>query len=722
MKVVRRVVIGLGGAGGATLAAIAVMRIYEQQAYAAYESLSGKKLKRNKLGLFKSQGNGDEVDAFKHAYVSAMMAQNFGRCIAYAGGEVNEIKGDIFNDQRKKHRNMDEWNNAEGRKIGLNTTTREEIKNAVWKALNDGVLIGNVDDDNPTYQQGNEGICVRIFEYLVYKSWSEAKDWVERRDPLALDLDGDGIETRGADGSVLFDHNGDGMRTGTGWVRSDDGLLVLDRNSNGAIDNGGELFGVDTVKADGAKATDGLDALSDLDSNNDKVFNAKDTRFADVRIWRDLNQDGISQSNELSTLAAANIRSIDLTPTTAQTDLGNGNTQTASATFTRSDDTTGTAVNLNLAVNGFFRQFTNPVTLTDEAKKLPEVSGSGALRDLREAMSGSTALAKLVSAYAKETSYAKQRTQLDALISAWAGTSIQKSSVQQAKANGFTLIYMAPGQSSADFLNANNTTTKSQRTRMTEQGRITKMIAALEAFNGGRFVTVNTDSVITGAGTRITLTQSSANGTNSQSGVSRAFVPLSQQQIDLLKRSYQQLKESVYVSLLQQTRLDDYTSKISLTTDQASKIIFDFSAMNTLLTTRRSKKSVETLGDLIELARYLGPALAAEGWDGFATLKTWVSEADGKTAQEKVLTDLHVKSGNANANGTDKAEIFYDGDKGNTINAGGGHDIVFGGDGNDRLNGEGLAMPPLWAWRRKLESPVVIPAQARLHGCTPTGM
>ena len=400
-----------------------------------------------------------------------------------------------------------------------------------------------------------------------------------------------------------------------------------------------------------------------------------------------LNQDGVSQSNELSTLAAANIRSIDLTPATAQTDLGNGNTQTASATFTRGDDTTGTAVNLNLAVNGFFRQFTNPVTLTDEARKLPEVSGSGALRDLREAMSGSTALAKLASTYAKETSYAKQRTQLDALISAWAGTSIQKSSIQQAKDSGFTLIYMAPGQSSADFLNANNTTTESQRTRMAEQGKITKMIAALEAFNGGRFVTVNTDSVITGGGTRINLTQSSANGTNSQSGVSRAFVPLSQQQIDLLKRSYQQLKESVYISLLQQTRLDDYTSKISLTTDQAGKLIFDFSAMNTLLTTRRAKKAVETLGNLIELARYLGPGLAAHGWNGFATLKAWVSEANGKAAQEKVLTDLGVKSGNANASGTGKAEIFYDGSNGSTINAGGGSDIVFGGGGNDTLNG-----------------------------------
>ena len=218
--------------------------------------------------------------------------------------------------------------------------------------------------------------------------WNQAKSWVlPRRDPLALDLDGDGIETRGADGQVVFDHNGDGVQTGTGWLRPDDGWLVLDRNSNGTIDNGGELFGVDTVKADGTKATDGFDALSDLDSNNDDVFDAKDTRFADVRVWRDLNQDGVSQSNELSTLAANNIRSINLNKTSTTTNLGNGNAQTATATFTRTDDTTGNAANLELASNTFYRKFTKAVALTDKAKELPEASGSGAVRNLRQAIS-----------------------------------------------------------------------------------------------------------------------------------------------------------------------------------------------------------------------------------------------------------------------------------------------------------------------------------------------
>ena len=157
----------VAGGGALTAAAVAAIKKYKREAYAAYESVSGKKLEKDENGNFKNV-TGNEVDAFRYAYVSAAVTRDFGRCIAYAAGEANEIKGDILDNQEKKHRNMDEWNNAEGRKIGLNTTTREEIKNAVWKALNDGVLIGNVDDDdNPTYQQGNEGICVRIFEYLI---------------------------------------------------------------------------------------------------------------------------------------------------------------------------------------------------------------------------------------------------------------------------------------------------------------------------------------------------------------------------------------------------------------------------------------------------------------------------------------------------------------------------------------------------------------------------
>lgn len=72
-----------------------------------------------------------------------------------------------------------------------------------------------------------------------------AQSWTNppRVDPLVLDLDGDGIETVGVGitSPVLFDQNGDGVKEGTGWIKADDGFLVLDRNGNGAIDWAGAI-------------------------------------------------------------------------------------------------------------------------------------------------------------------------------------------------------------------------------------------------------------------------------------------------------------------------------------------------------------------------------------------------------------------------------------------------------------------------------------------------
>ncbi|MBI5556778.1 MAG: hypothetical protein HY885_04010, partial [Deltaproteobacteria bacterium] len=68
--------------------------------------------------------------------------------------------------------------------------------------------------------------------------------------PLILDLDGDGVETTPVNADAYFDHAGDGFAEQTGWVGADDGLLVYDRNANGTIDTGAELFGDNTLLAD----------------------------------------------------------------------------------------------------------------------------------------------------------------------------------------------------------------------------------------------------------------------------------------------------------------------------------------------------------------------------------------------------------------------------------------------------------------------------------------
>lgn len=122
--------------------------------------------------------------------------------------------------------------------------------------------------------------------------------------PLVIDLDGDGVETTTEEDGVYFDHDNNGFAEKTAWVGKDDGLLVRDINNNGQIDDGTELFGNNTVLSNGQKATNGFEALKDLDSNNNNVFDSSDTAWNQVKVWKDANQNGKVDSGELLSLVS----------------------------------------------------------------------------------------------------------------------------------------------------------------------------------------------------------------------------------------------------------------------------------------------------------------------------------------------------------------------------------------------------------------------------------
>jgi len=223
--------------------------------------------------------------------------------------------------------------------------------------------------------------------------FTAARNLVIRRDPLVLDLDGDGLELVGASGSILFDHNADGIKTGTGWARPDDGFLVRDLNGNGTIDTGRELFGVDTIKTNGGLATDGFDALRDIDTNGDGFITNADTAYADLRVWRDLDQNGTSTTNELFTLTGLGITSIRTNGTSTGPQAGqivNNNLIALSTTYIQ-NGVTRTVGAIDLEANNFFTEFPpqvvdeagNPVAITAEAEGLPQMNGAGMVRDMR---------------------------------------------------------------------------------------------------------------------------------------------------------------------------------------------------------------------------------------------------------------------------------------------------------------------------------------------------
>jgi hypothetical protein len=132
-----------------------------------------------------------------------------------------------------------------------------------------------------------------------------------------MDTENDGIHLTGLDDPVWFDIDADGDADLISWTDRSEGILALDRNGNGTIDDGGELFGNATLLADGRQAPNGYVALAELDAwafggNGDAFIDAADEAFASLRLWTDLNHDGVSQPEELLTLAEAGILRISL--------------------------------------------------------------------------------------------------------------------------------------------------------------------------------------------------------------------------------------------------------------------------------------------------------------------------------------------------------------------------------------------------------------------------
>ena len=318
---------------------------------------------------FSGPHNGD-ADAFRHAYASAEMTRQYNETFARGAGSSWEVFGAITHGPSSSETNMDLWNNARGREMGRDSTSSRESAERARDAVRDGRLITDPDDTRNRYYDdyatsppnpmlGLPGFIANNIDAIVNGSFIAARNLVIRRDPLVLDLDGDGLELIGASGAVLFDHNADGIKTGTGWARPDDGFLVRDLDGNGTIDTGREVFGVDTFKNNGGLATDGFDALRELDSNNDGAITNLDAAFAELKVWRDLDQNGISTANELFTLDQLNITSINTNGTSTGPQAGqviNNHRVALSTTFTQNGQTRKVGA-IDLEANNFFTQF-----------------------------------------------------------------------------------------------------------------------------------------------------------------------------------------------------------------------------------------------------------------------------------------------------------------------------------------------------------------------------
>jgi len=543
-------------------------------------------------------------------------------------------------------------------------------------------LTGNHDDwDNLPREDG----------YIVY-------------DPLTLDLDGDGIEAIASNGhkGALFDHDKDGIRTATGWISKDDGLLIYDRNGDGVVNDGSELFGDNTLLKNGERAANGYQALKELDDNGDGKVDAADSAFAKLRVWRDLNQDGISQEGELLTLEEAKVKALNLAHKNGNRDLGNGNTLAEEGTYTDSDGNEKQMGDLNLAADHFHSRYSNSLPLTDEQQQAPNLRGSGRVRDLREAAAESPDVAAALQAYANAQTKEEQLALRDQLLRAWAGTDKRFTTEGVLKAASKNVVMASKGKNSVRL-------TPSQAAALgtiegpsiwsllgiedPEQKKKTALlekVGILDAFTG-------TDSTHLYYGTKAQA----------------------QHTIDTIEKTYANLADNLYDGLLLQTRLKPYLNAIRFGMNEDGKLQLDYSGVAALFDEVHAKnpgKAFIDLGELLakgntdgkntdmaplaeKFVQYVQEASSNSTLEAYSKILggnalTAIGYSLDKTYSdvlgEKNLVTMGYslgKEGNDTLRGNDSAN-YLNGNKGNdTLWGAGGNDALYGAEGNDVLAG-----------------------------------
>ena len=158
------------------------------------------------------------------------------------------------------------------------------------------------------------GLIAHVNAYNLHKTWSVGPVCAEPYEPpphpevpkencpVLLDLHQDGVHLSGPDPGVHFDIDADGIQDEIAWTAAggDDAFLCWDRNRNGVIDDGRELFGYATPLKTGRPAEVGYRALAELDQpayggNGDGKVDADDPAFRELCAWVDVNRDGISR-------------------------------------------------------------------------------------------------------------------------------------------------------------------------------------------------------------------------------------------------------------------------------------------------------------------------------------------------------------------------------------------------------------------------------------------
>lgn len=458
------------------------------------------------------------------------------------------------------------------------------------------------------------------------------------RDPLIIDLGTPNLELKSIENGAHFDLDKNGFAEKTAWIGEEDGFLAIDRNGNGIIDDGGELFSDYVIKKDGTKAINGFDALKDFDDNvneetgeiGDGVIDEKDSRFKELRVWVDKDNYGITDEGELNTLEYHNIKSISLNilnPENSENSNDNSEDKKLSENFFNAEVKFTNGETTKISEHWFEVKTHDTVEKNENVDNVfaDSVESFGNIKNLSNAIreDATKTLSNLVKCFKNSEDYVEKRVLIKKIL-----FSLTDSTELDPNARG--------GNIDARELNV------------------------VEKFMGRNFI--------------------GAEGTSTPNSLAAP----------ILQNVYYQI-ETLYFNLLNKESVSSkYISQVYVAKDNDGNASIDFSAFNYsvalgILLDKDIDDAVYSVASVLKQYDFL------YGTDSFSSFTTdYVKLTDHfNDMADKILIQsvVYGADGNDIIQGTVDGDIVW-GDSGNdTITAGNGNDFIYGGAGDDTMNG-----------------------------------
>lgn len=539
--------------------------------------------------------------------------------------------------------------------------------------------------------------------------------------PIVLDLSDNGIQTLGStESAARFDVDADGVNDGTGWIKPGTGLLAVDRNFNGKIDDGTELFGEYTPLPLGDTTADGFQAMQAWDLNHDGQLSAADGPiWSLLRVWQDTNMNGVTDPGELSSLSDLGIRSISTLSDGRYQDLRNGNHIEGYGTFQRDaahGGKTGQLADVYFEDNPYYHQFKQSVWVAPFNQWVSNLGGSGLVRDLPQAATLDANLNKAVFRYALADTHLEQEQQLDGLVQAWAASSGSQALDQRIADLGNGRPYRVVFRHAWE----ENGTGKATKTEQ-DTAQVLEAVKVQEAFHGqtlinfdSSYVDENGDLVLNwkeGIQPHSAMLKGHFEGGQYTYVLTEDDFSFGRMQRQGLLDYTQARKDYLSDGLAMQTRLAPYNNALlKVTLPLTDKEAVDFGLVDGLFALEYAKNPVKATVDLFDYGNQawgweglfypgltrLGPMLEGLDRPQLEAVKTQFGPDTAIGFDAGFKNDLKGGKGNNflfgelgddQITGGDRDD-YLDGGSGNDgLDGGQGDDYLFGGTGNDRLLG-----------------------------------